>query len=237
MNQIYRKGVDDMYKPTPIEELQPELLCINAEKVYDWVILQATENQTIPATGFDPLAIDPCAATVTNLVTTCFLVDPLTGDPLPPNAEIEVEELGQREDRTFNIDGETITLQRVSFTKPLSVVVQFSGIDGTTPFIVQTSPILFEIPESIFLCAPIGTRLVVRLTDVECSASPNCVNNVLQSIDINLNICQSVQSVADVTLELTADFCEPRDILVEQCPTPSIPPQCPVLFPGNQIDD
>ncbi|SDK49596.1 hypothetical protein [Sediminibacillus albus] len=214
-----------------------ELLCINTEKVYDWVILQANVSQNVLAAALGALPIDPCGPTVSNLTTTCFLVDPDTGEELPPNAEITIDELGEREDRTFVIDGSLVTLQRVTFTKTLSVVIEFSGLTGTTPFVETTEPITIEIPESLFLCAPEGTRIAVRLSDLDCSVNVNCVAAALTSVDIVLNICQSVQSLADVTIELVADFCQPRDVLVEQCPTPTIPPQCPVLFPGNCDDN
>lgn len=210
-----------------------ELLCFNAEKVYDWVILQETVNQIIPAVDIGVLPIDPGDPAVSNLTTTCFLVDPITGNPLPPNALLEVVESDDRQDREFMIDGCQVTLQRVSFVKTLTVVIEFSGLDGTTPFVEISNPIEIEIPESVFLCAPEGTRLVVRLSDVTCSASVNIVATTLESVNLSLDVCQSVQSVADVTLELVASFCEPRDVLVsEECPSPVIPPQCPVLFPG-----
>lgn len=209
-----------------------ELLCINAEKVYDWVILQNTVNQTVAAGALGlPPGFNPCDPTVTNLTTRCFLVDE-NGDPLPVNAEIPVEEIGEREDRTFVIDGALVTLQRVTFVKPLCIRVEISGVAGTSPFVGLSDPISIDVPESIFLCAPEGTRLVVRLTDVECNVRVNCTGTEFDSIDIALSLCQSIQTVADVTLEIEADFCEPRDILVEQCPAPVIPPQCPVLFPG-----
>ncbi|SET76973.1 hypothetical protein SAMN05216389_12636 [Oceanobacillus limi] len=215
----------------PLQGAQ-ELLCMNAEKVYDWVILQQELNQTATAAALGVLPIDPCDPTVSGLTTTCYLVDPVTGNQLPPNAEIPVTEVGEREDREFVVNGSLVTLQRVSFIKTLNVVVEFSGIAGTTPFVVTSDAIEVEIPESVYLCAPDGTRLIVRVSDVDCSVNVNCVGGALESVDIFLNVCQSVQSVADVTLELVADFCQPRDILVEQCPTPTIPPQCPVVFPG-----
>lgn len=210
-----------------------ELLCFNAEKVYDWVILQETVNQNITDADIGVLPIDPCDPAVSNLSTTCYLVDPLTGNPLPPNAEIDVVETADRTDRQFVIDGTLVTLQRVSFEKTLSVVIEFSGFDGTTPFVEISDAIEVTIPESVFLCAPEGTRLVVRVSDVTCSSSVNCTAGALASVDLSLDVCQSVQSVADVTLEIVADFCEPRDVLVsEECPTPVIPPQCPIVFPG-----
>ncbi|MFE8695025.1 hypothetical protein ACFYKT_01485 [Cytobacillus sp. FJAT-53684] len=211
-----------------------ELLCINAEKVYDWVMLQNAINQNVLAASLGlPPGFNPCDPSVTNLITRCYLVD-AAGDPLPPNAEIAAVEIGEREDRQFIIHGALVTLQRVTFIKTINVVVEFSGIAGTTPFFGTSVPITIDIPESVFLCAPDGTRLIVRISNVECSNRVNCTAGVLTSVDLSLNICQSVQAVADVTLELTADFCQPRDLLAaDQCGSPTIPPQCPVLFPGN----
>ncbi|SEN86055.1 hypothetical protein SAMN04488134_102116 [Amphibacillus marinus] len=211
-----------------------ELLCFNAEKVYDWVILRETVNQNVPAADWGVLPIDPCGPTVSNLTIRCYLVDPLSGEPLPPNAEIPVVETAEREDREFIIDGKRVTLQRVAFEKTLSLIVEFSGFDGTTPFLELADPVEITIPESVFLCAPEGTRLVVRVSDVTCSASVNCVATTFESMDVSLVVCQSVQSVADVTLELEASFCEPRDLLaIDECPSPIIPPQCPIVFPGS----
>lgn len=215
-------------QPTPIE---PEILCINAEKVYDWVILQATANTTVLAADLGGLPVDPCGATVSNLTTECFLTD-AAGNRLTPNSPIAVTETRDREDRPFIIDGTEVVLQNVAFQKTVYVVVEFSGLDGTTPFVEQSAPITLDIPESLFMCAPVGTDLVVRMSDIECSVRLNCTGTALTSVDVALNLCQSVQSVAGVTVEIEADFCQPRDILTEQCPAPIIPPQCPVLFPG-----
>lgn len=215
-------------QPTQIDE---ELLCINTEKVYDWVILQSNVNTSVTAADLGGLPIDPCGAAVSNLTTECFLTD-AAGNRLGPNSEITVIETRDREDRAFVIDGVDVILQNVAFRKDLFIVVEFSGLEGTTPFIEQSAPIAIEIPEALFMCAPEGTDLVVRITDVECSIRLNCTGTTLTSVDISLNLCQSVQSIANVTIELVADFCQPRDVLTEQCPTPVIPPQCPVLFPG-----
>ncbi len=215
-------------KPSQIGQ---ELLCINAEKVYDWVILQGNVNTTVQAADLGGLTIDPCGAAVSNLTTECFLTD-VAGNRLTPNDIIDITETRDRDDRPFIIDGAEVMLQNVSFQKTLYVVVEFSGLNGTTPFIEQSPPIPVTIPESLFMCAPDGTDLVVRITDVDCSVRLNCTGTTLTSVDISLNVCQSVQSVTNVTVELVTDFCEPRDILTEQCPSPMIPPQCPVLFPG-----
>ncbi|MFB1050267.1 hypothetical protein [Paraliobacillus sp. JSM ZJ581] len=210
-----------------------ELVCFNAEKVYDWVVLQTTLNQNIPQSDITGITINPCAASITNLLTRCYLVDQY-GNPLPQNDEIEVEETEDRQDRKFIIDDNKVKLQRVSFDKKIYVVIEFRGLDGGYKFIETSDPIELTIPESAYLCAPEGTRLIVRISDVNCSASVKCTEFALESVDVSLDICQSVQTVADVTLELVANFCEPRDnILEELCPNPVIPPQCPVVFPGT----
>src|SRR5690625_6253651 len=82
-------------------QIPQELLCINAEKVYDWVILQATIDNNVLAADLGPLPIDPCAPTVSNLTTNCFLAD-VNGNPLPLNSEIPVTEVGDRKSTRLN---------------------------------------------------------------------------------------------------------------------------------------
>lgn len=215
---------------TPMQ-IQQELLCVNTDKVYDWVISQTNVNTNVTVADIGTLPVDPCAAAVTNLTTECFLTDS-AGNPLTLNSVVPVTETRDREDRSFVIDGTEVVLQNVAFQKNLNLVIEFTGLNGTTPFVERSLPIAIEIPESIFLCAPEGTDLIVRLSDIECNVVLNCTGTALTSVDVTLNLCQSVQTTANVTVELVADFCQPREVLTEQCPTPTIPPQCPVLFPG-----
>lgn len=213
------------------QQIEPDLLCINTNQVYDWVLLQANINNTVLAADIGPLPVDPADPAVSNLTTNCFLVD-AAGNPLSLNSELPVIETNDRQDRTFIIDGKQVILQRVSFQSTINVVVEISGLNGTTPFVEQTAPIAIEIPDTIFLCAPEGTDLVVRMSDVECNVVLNTTGTTLTSIDLSLNLCQSVQSITNVTVELPANFCQPRDVFTEQCSTPVIPAQCPVVFPG-----
>ncbi|WP_433747443.1 hypothetical protein [Falsibacillus pallidus] len=213
-----------------------ELLCINAEKVYDWVILQSSDSRTVIEIFFPENGFNPCAPGVSNLVTTCILTD-ASGTPVSlssPNA-LTVEEIGTRDSREFIVDGAVVTLQNVSWVKSIYIVLEYTGIFEAAPFVFRSQPVLFEIPESAFLCAPEGTDLLVRLTDFNCRTRFNCLSEFNSSVDVFLTICQSVQTFANVTLELEAEFCQPRDIINEQCPSPVIPPQCPVIFPANGL--
>ncbi|PLR76582.1 hypothetical protein CU633_14615 [Bacillus sp. V3-13] len=216
-------------------EYDDELLCINTEKVYDWVVLQSAVSKCIPAHALH-LDTDVCKAR--NLKTRCILVDPKTGYPLAYNSEIKVVETGERDDRPFVIDKDLVELQRVTFTKKLCLVIEFSGIIDKVPFVEVSKPITIEMSESLFLCAPRGTRLVVKLADSDCTVRLNCDDekDELLSVDLTLNVCQSIQSLADVTIELFAAFCLPRDILTEQCPAPKIPKQCNTVFPSDLIE-
>ncbi|PLR80737.1 hypothetical protein CVD25_08440 [Bacillus canaveralius] len=216
-------------------EYDDELLCINTVKVYDWVILQSAISKCVPA---DALHLDTDVCKARNLKTRCILVDPKTGYPLAYNSEIKIEETGKRDDRPFIIDKDLVELQRVTFTKKLCLVIEFSGIIDKVPFVEVSKPITIEMSESLFLCAPCGTRLVVKLADSDCTVRLNSDDekDELLSVDLTLNVCQSIQSVTDVTLELYAAFCLPRDILTEQCPAPKIPKQCNSVFPGDEYE-
>ncbi|MFJ5624306.1 hypothetical protein ACIQD3_16595 [Peribacillus loiseleuriae] len=213
------------HPPRPTQEL----LCINAEKVYDWVILQNTIRQFVSA---EELGLDHELNDVKH-VSTRFILTDEHGKPLGPNAEVKVKEIDRREEKTFVIDGALVTLEKVSFVKIFYVVIEFRGTREHCPFVFTSHPIQVEVHESLFLCAPEGTRLVVRITDLDGNAKVNFHDDCLKSVDLSLTTCQSIQAVADVTIEVKADFCQPRDILTEQCSAPIIPQQCPVLFPGH----
>ena len=214
-----------------------ELLCINTNKVYDWILEEATASQTIlAATLALPAAIAAVLCLPTALVKITPILTDVNGIPLPPNSEVTVTELQPRVDRQFEVDGALVTLQKVSFSKIVYVVLEISGVIPATgvPFLVQTLPLPFTVNESAFLCAPAGTQLLVSISDFEAQTVLNCdAEGVFVSIGLSIVVCQSIQTVSPVTLELTASFCSPREPLFENCPRPTIPPQCPVVFPGS----
>lgn len=214
-----------------------ELLCINTEKVYDWILEEATVSRTLAIgdLGTLPVGVDGAILCdpLARIQITPMLTD-ATGAPLPLNSEVTVVESLPRIDRQFEVDGALVTLQRVTFTKTVYVVLEISGVNPTTgtPFTFRTPPIPFVVTESAFLCAPAGTTLVVRITDFEAQTIVNCTAGAFVGLGISIVVCQSIQTVTPVTLELTAEFCAPREALIENCPPPLIPPQCPIVFPG-----
>lgn len=215
----------------PSISINRENLCVNAEKVYDWVIQESTGSTTVPLSRL-PI---PLPADATNVAATCILTDS-TGVPLPVNTEVNVTEAAPREDRQFNVNGALVTLQRVTFSKILYVVLEITGVDPATgsQFLITTAPSPFHFIESEFLCAPEGTSLVIRISNFACLTIINRnETGAITGFGLEIFVCQSIQTIAPVTIELNAGFCSPRDLLIEHCANPIIPPQCPRVFPGE----
>jgi hypothetical protein len=204
-----------------------ELLCINTEKVYDWIINEAT---------FDLTLDDVDLPVVNGVQLLCDDIETVTCEVEPGDVEIL-----NREDREFIIDGTRITLQLVTLQKSFEVTIFVTTTTGQT---VEAGTFPFTRCEQVVLCAPEGTAVNVDFTDVDCFVCVfNCedVTPAAGTLDLGITVrlCQSIQSTFPVTLELVADFCQPRDILpfAPVCPTPTIPPQCPVLFPTTGDED
>ncbi len=200
---------------------QLERLCINTDKVYDWIIAQANVDLAAVTLTFPVGATDPCAVGTTILDVTTSIT------------ELSFTEVGTRTSRTFIIDGAEVVLERVTIQKTLSITVTITGTTAAgLGFTITSLPVTQVISESFFLCAPEGTVIDVEVTDVSSTASGTCVAGAFVA-SISALVCQSIQVTAPVTLELTADFCMPREDIVATCPAPTIPPQCPAIFPPS----
>lgn len=204
-----------------------ELLCINTLKVYDWILNEASFN--VSEEDID-LPTD----------VTCSILADVTCEVRPADEEEDgvppFVVLG-RETRTFIINGEEVELQLVNIRKNFVVdlfAVTTTGL--TVPFADTLGP--FSRCEQVILCAPEGTTVDVAITEADCfvcnficdeTTDPDTID-----VDITVRLCQSIQSTFPVTLEIEAEFCEPRGLLpFPPCPTPVRPNQCPVLFPNN----
>lgn len=163
----------------------------------------------------------------------CFLTDE-NGYPVDPLAEgsilcREIPQMGRRKNVTISLqNGETITLQKVKVLKKGFVVVEISGMDIT----MKTSPIPFQTVETFFLCAPAGTSVHCEITDFECDARIICDKNQnFQQLDLLISLCQSVQTEAEIKLEIEERLCEPRKEISTSCPSYGISPECIEVFP------
>ncbi|MFC7785299.1 hypothetical protein ACFQWC_12445 [Rossellomorea sp. GCM10028870] len=198
-----------------------ELLCIRTEKVYDWIINEANFEITslgvvIPFPGLGDLTPEDI------LSVTCNVID------------VDITEVGEREDRQFIIDGATITLQEVTLQKIITYTITVTLLDGVS--VTLPVPLTATRFEQVVLCAPEGTEIVAETSDTDCFvtafvAAAGTDALTLTTVSLSIRVCQSILVVFPVVLELVADFCQPRDILPTVCPTPLLPEQCPVLFP------
>ena len=210
-----------------------ELLCINTEKVYDWILNES--NFDLNLTDLD-LPVNP--VTGDQLECDDIDIDSVTCTVAP--AAIDPIVVLDREDQEFVIDGAQVTLQLVNIRKNFEVTVFVNLIPELGGTNVEVGTVEFTRCEQVILCAPEGTDIDVSFTDLDCFVcTAACDAGTTTDVDeldltVTVRLCQSIQSTFDVTLEIVADFCQPRDILpFPPCPAPTMPPQCPVVFPNG----
>src|SRR5690625_3118862 len=93
-----------------------ELLCINTDKVYDWILNEATFDLAIDDL---PLPVNP----ITGAQLECddIDLDTVTCEVTP--AEVDPIEIIGRVDQQFVIDGAEVTLQLVNIRKNFEVTI------------------------------------------------------------------------------------------------------------------
>lgn len=199
-----------------------ELICINVDKVYDWIVKEMSFD--ISPTGAITFPGVTAATDLTGAIVTCRVIPAATNPIVILN----------RENRQFSIDGSTVCLQHLNIQKNFILTIVVTLPNGT----MFTSA---EIPvsrcEQVTLCAPMGTDVEILYTDLDCFV---CTTGTLtaaagaitfSALTITVAVCQSIQSTFPVTVEFLATFCEPRADLPFTCPTAVRPQQCPVIFP------
>ncbi|MCP3031937.1 hypothetical protein LF817_11330 [Halobacillus sp. A1] len=159
----------------------------------------------------------------------CYLTN-AAGSPVD---EITCEEQGNREDVSLQLpDGEPVTLQKITIGKQGYVVVEVGDEDT----LCVSDPIPFCFNEHVILCAPAGTDVVCSVTDFDCQASVNCLDETFESLDIHFTVCQSIQTVAEAVIEQEVAFCVERDVIIPDRCSFTMPAQCPVIFPSEMTD-
>ncbi|WP_216828220.1 BMQ_0737 family morphogenetic spore coat protein [Alkalihalobacterium elongatum] len=247
-----------MNKSSPISEA----LCIRVPKVYDWVTRQVDFSRMYNGTkglrelnfkcnGFSEVFTDPChffndicndtvGIVCNNLTIDCIITDSF-GNPINPEepGAILCQELTEPRNRTdinFELpNGNTITLQKVKVLKKGFYVIQISNGNRV---VCISDPQPFSITESFFLCAPQGSKVQCEITNLQCEAIQCCNSDgSFNQIDVHISMCQNIQMEAFVKLAITADFCQPRQEIPFECPSPLVPPQCPNIFPISDVRD
>ncbi|GAB2543504.1 BMQ_0737 family morphogenetic spore coat protein [Gracilibacillus alcaliphilus] len=208
-----------------------ELLCINTEKVYDWILNEATFDLDLKDLE---LPLNPN----TGEQLTCEDIDTDTVSCTVVPAAVDPIVILDRTDQELIIDGTEVILQRVNIRKSFEVTIFVDLTPEAGGGTIKVAEAEFNRCEQVILCAPEGTDINVSFTDLDCFVCTACCDETVDpnelDVTLTVRVCQSIQSTFEVTLEIVAEFCEPRDMLpIPPCPAPTMPPQCPVIFPNN----
>lgn len=206
-----------------------ELICINVEKVYDWVM----KDMSFELTPTSPISFPglPDGLNLDTAIVTCQVIPNVTNPVVVLN----------REDRTFSIDGTSVCLQQLTLQKHFTVTICLTvpaGNGNLTETTFTSLPFNISRCEHVVMCAPKGTNVDVTYTDLDCFVcSTGTITNegetfvTFDNLTISIAVCQSIQSTFPVTVEFTAEYCEPRADLPFSCPPAGRPNNCSVIFP------
>lgn len=203
---------------------QQDLICVNVDKVYDWIMKENTFE--IFPTGRIAFPGVTETTALTNATVECE-VTPTATNPV---------EILNRENRQLCIDGMDICLQELTLRKNFTVTIIVTLPTGE---IFRSASVPTSRNEKATLCAPDGTDVEITFTELDCfvvssgSLIASAGGITFSNLVISVSTCQSIQSTYPVTVEIMADFCEPREDFVTGCVAPVSPPQCPYLFPDH----
>ncbi|MCG3087212.1 hypothetical protein [Sporosarcina cyprini] len=202
---------------------EQELICINVDKVYDWVVKE-NRFDFFPTTAITFPGVTT-GTVLTGATVTCE-VTPAAVNPVV---------ILRRENRQFTIDGGIVCLQQLTIQKNFTVVIVLTLPNGT---IYRSAGIPVSRSEQVIMCAPNGTDVTVTFTELDCFISaqgtftPGTGVITFAGLVVSIRTCQSIQATFPVTVEFLADFCQPRaELAIGSCPLPARPPQCPTVFP------
>lgn len=201
-----------------------ELICVNVDKVYDWIMKENTFD--IFPTGVISFPGVTEATPLANATIECE-VTPANSNPV---------EILSREDRQLCVDGMDLCLQQLTLRKNFLATLIVTLPTGES---FRSAEIPTSRNEMVTLCAPEGTDVEITFTELACfvmsTGTPIAGEGTITFSDLAISIstCQSIQSTYAVTVEVMAGYCEPREDFVTGCQSPVYPPKCPYLFPGS----
>jgi len=205
------------------QEFDPE--CIQVCKVYDWTTNVLGFNESITFT-FETGALAGLTIQEVNCNVTL----------------LECREDGARRDIECVVGDEIVLLQAVSLFKTIQVVLVVTGTNGTGQTVtIESLPATITTTEEVILCAPEGTTVCCTESEQEgvinCRVGSFTVNGDTITAALAFSVCQNIIVIFEVILEVAARFCQPRPKIIcdEECPVPTIPPQCPSVFPITDV--
>lgn len=208
-----------------------ELICINVDKVYDWVL----KENSFDFTPQNPVRFRGLTENLNDIELNRSII---TCEVTPEYGSDSVVIL-DRVNREFLIDGRRVCLQQLTIRKKFNLVIILTLPNGD---VYRSWPIDVSRSEQVILCAPEDTEVTVTYTDLDCFVSstgrldqggPSDRDEIdFTNLVVTIRTCQSIQSTFPVTVEFLADFCHPRaELAIGSCPLPSRPPQCHSIFP------
>ncbi|KYG91977.1 MULTISPECIES: hypothetical protein [Metasolibacillus] len=206
-----------------------ELICINVDKVYDWIVKELTFELTPQgAVAFPTL---PAGVDLTHASIQCRVV------PDPTNPVVILS----RENRQFTLSGRSVKLQQLTVQKNFIVTIVVKTANN---MMYESESFNISRCEQITLCAPKGTDVKVTYTDLDCfvcstgAITPEFPTGgtptiTFTNLSVTVTVCQSIQSTFPVTVEFLAEYCEPRADFPISCSPAARPQKCGNVFPSN----
>ncbi|MCG6171100.1 DUF3992 domain-containing protein [Anoxybacillus sp. LAT_35] len=152
----------------------------------------------------------------------CILTD-ACGQPIVPE-QMTCRVLDERQTVHVTLpNGKQVALQKIYVLVETFIVLQCTRKDGT---VWKTKPISLATIEDVLLCAPPETDIVCETVVADCKAA--LLSTTCPQILISVHLCQHIQSLGRVKIEIEGTTCTPRvEQQVDICPPHHIP-SCPI---------
>lgn len=210
-----------------IRQPEPTNECINVQKIYDWVLINADEIKTIPIPEENLDLINAALDAGAQLQVTGEIT-------LPEGVVTSIVSIVRR---FVVIDGVEVEVGCAQILKTVTIDITVTDVSTAEPTVVTTFTATTQLIERAGICFPqpftadnvtIHVRSATALTLSDVPIDGNFLFEVV--------VCQDLQVETQVKLEVLARFCEPRDNTIVCgtgiiCEPPTFPPQCPQIFP------
>jgi hypothetical protein len=210
-----------------VRQPEPTNECINVQKIYDWVLINADEVKTIPIPEEELEAINEALDEGAQLQVTGTIT-------LPAGVVTSIVSIVRR---FVVIDGVEVEVGCAQILKNVTIDITVTDVSNATPVEVATFTATTQLIERAGICFPQPfTADNVTIHVRSASALPLSDVPIDGNFLFEVYVCQDLQVETQVKLEVLARFCEPRDNTIVCgtgliCEPPSFPPQCPQIYP------